>query len=112
MVRIKSNTFTITPVTPVIDGTTKLTTGWADGTPITVKGNAQQLSPSQSFDSFGESVDNGWAFYLDTGNESSCMVGGKVTFGGITYAIQKVQVNNQGLPTDHIALYAMLIKNQ
>ncbi len=75
----------------------------------TVKGHAQWLSPQAAYDAFAREVTDGYAFYLDptTTNKSNCEVGGLVGYDGRLFAIEKVQINEQNLPTDHIALYAV-----
>jgi hypothetical protein len=78
-----------------------------------VRGCAQQLSPSASYDAFAREVNNGFAFYLDPTdiNKSVTQVGGTIEYNGDLYAIEKVQTNEQGIATDHIAVYAVQVRH-
>jgi hypothetical protein len=44
-------------------------------------------------------------------NRSTFEVGGTIEWVGDLYAIEKVQTNEQGLATDHIAVYAVGVKH-
>jgi len=78
-----------------------------------VRGCAQHLSPSASYDAFAREVNNGFAFYLDPSdmNKSVTQVGGTIEYNGDLYAIEKVQTNEQGIATDHIAVYAVQVRH-
>jgi len=104
----KPHTFTLYTETPTLDGNNVII-GYSPSAGVSTKGQAQWLSPQAAYDAFAREVTNGWAFYLDptSTNKTNSTVGGKITFDGRTYAIEKVQINEQGLPTDHIALYAV-----
>lgn len=107
-VPIKPHTFTLYTETPTTDANNVIT-GYTASVGVSASGCAQWLSPSAAYDAFAREVTNGWAFYLDptSTNKTNSTVGGKITFDGRTYAIEKVQINEQGLLTDHIAIYAV-----
>ena len=107
-VPIKPHTFTLYTETPTTDGNNVIT-GYTASAGVSASGCAQWLSPQAAYDAFAREVTNGWAFYLDptSTNKTNSTVGGKITFDGRTYAIEKVQINEQGLLTDHIAIYAV-----
>lgn len=107
-VPIKPHTFTLYTETQVLDGNNVIV-GYNQSVGVSTSGCAQWLSPSAAYDAFAREVTNGFAFYLDptSTNKTNCTVGGKVGYDGKYYAIEKVQINEQGLPTDHIALYAV-----
>jgi len=107
-VPIRPHTFTLYTETPTLDGNNVII-GYTASAGVSATGCAQWLSPQASYDAFAREVTNGWAFYLDptSTNKTNCEVGGKVLFNGKYYAIEKVQINEQGLPTDHIAIYAV-----
>jgi hypothetical protein len=104
----KPHTFTLYTESPTTDANNVIT-GYTASAGVATTGQAQWLSPSASYDAFAREVTNGWAFYLDptSTNKTNSTVGGKITFNSRTYAIEKVQINEQGLPTDHIAIYAV-----
>ena len=107
-VPLKPHTFTLYTESPTTDANNVIT-GYTASAGVSASGCAQWLSPQAAYDAFAREVTNGWAFYLDptSTNKSNCEVGGKITFDGRTYAIEKVQINEQGLLTDHIAIYAV-----
>ena len=76
---------------------------------ILIRGCGQQLTPSASYDVFGREVSNGFAFYADPTqlNLSTFEVGGTIEWNGVLHLIEKVQTNQQGIATDHIAIYAV-----
>jgi hypothetical protein len=107
-VPVKPHTFTLYTETPTTDANNVII-GYTASAGVSATGCAQWLSPSASYDAFAREVTNGWAFYLDptSTNKTNSTVGGKIAFNSRTYAIEKVQINEQGLPTDHIAIYAV-----
>ena len=107
-VPLKPHTFTLYTETPTTDGNNVIT-GYTASAGVSASGCAQWLSPQAAYDAFAREVTNGWAFYLDpiSTNKTNSTVGGKITFDGRTYAIEKVQILEQGLLTDHIAIYAV-----
>jgi hypothetical protein len=44
-------------------------------------------------------------------NRSTFEVGGTIEWTGDLYAIEKVQINEHGIGSDHIAVYAVLNKH-
>ena len=44
-------------------------------------------------------------------NKSVTQVGGTIEYNGDLYAIEKVQTNEQGIATDHIAVYAVQVRH-
>lgn len=76
---------------------------------VFIRGCAQQLTPTASYDIFGREVDNGMAFYTDPSDliKSHAQVGGQIEFEGNLYLIERIQRNEQGLATDHIVLFAV-----
>jgi len=104
----KPHTFTLYTEVAVLDSNNVIVQ-YALSNGVSAKGQAQWLSPQAAYDAFAREVTNGWAFYLNptSTNKSNCEVGGKVGYDGKYFAIEKVQINEQGLPTDHIALYAV-----
>ncbi len=95
-------------------GANNVVEGFAPDTPgIYISGCAQQMSPNAAYDIFARDVTNGFAFYVDVTdlNRSTFEVGGTIEWVGDLYAIEKVQTNEQGLATDHIAVYAVGVKH-
>jgi hypothetical protein len=107
-VPIRPHTFTLYTESPSLDANNVIT-GYTASVGISATGCAQWLSPQAAYDAFAREVTNGWAFYLDptSTNKTNSTVGGKVGYDGKYFAIEKVQINEQGLPTDHIALFAV-----
>lgn len=107
-VPIRPHTFSLYTEVAVLDSNNVIVQ-YALSNGVSATGCAQWLSPQAAYDAFAREVTNGWAFYLDptSTNKSNCEVGGKVGYDGKYFAIEKVQINEQGLPTDHIALYAV-----
>lgn len=104
----KPHTLTLYTEAPTTDGNNVIT-GYTASVGVATTGQAQWLSPQAAYDAFAREVTDGFAFYLDptTTNKSNCEVGGLVGYDGRLFAIEKVQINEQNLPTDHIALYAV-----
>ena len=107
-VPLKPHTFTLYTESAVLDAN-NVVVQYALSNGVSASGCAQWLSPQAAYDAFAREVTNGWAFYLDptSTNKSNCEVGGKVGYDGRFFAIEKVQINEQGLLTDHMALYAV-----
>lgn len=80
---------------------------------VELEGCGQQVMPGQSYDIFGREIDNGMAFYVDVTNlaRSVIKVGGTIEFDGNLIFIEKVQINEQGLPSDHIAVYGVMARH-
>lgn len=112
-VPFKPHTFRVFSTSARI-GANNVVEGFSPDTPgIYIRGNAQQMSPGAAYDIFGRDVTNGFSFFVDVNdlNRSTFEVGGTIEWIGDLYAIEKVQINEHGIGSDHIAVYAVLNKH-
>ena len=112
-VPFKPHQFTVFSTSARI-GANNVVEGFAPDSPgIYIRGNAQQMSPSAAYDIFGRDVTNGFSFFVDVNqlNRSTLEVGGTISWNGDLYAIEKVQINEHGIGSDHIAVYAVGVKH-
>jgi hypothetical protein len=102
-VPFKTNSFRLFSQSLRLD-TNRVIEGYNPDLPgVFIKGCAQQLTPTASYDIFGREVDNGMAFYTDPTD----LIKSHAEFEGNLYLIERIQRNEQGLATDHIVLFAV-----